>query len=210
MKTLAVRLALAVLGVSLAAGTVGCGSPDTGTNDTAAAEGQNGLGSAGSGQPSPELTGSTGADGSANGSADGGSGTDTGGDGDTGGNGGPSGGGQTGGGAEQQTGPTVVSFAVTGKPSCPAGTNLAPIEGNPVTLSWKVTGEPVVTLSVDGPGAYQTYNGQQGTETLAFPCGGQPGSYQKHTYTLTVERDGVKRSKTLTVQAKINEIPVVD
>jgi hypothetical protein len=102
-------------------------------------------------------------------------------------------------------GPAIEYFRVAAKPSCPSGTDQVRYEGQPVVLEWKVTGAEKATLSVDGPGLYAEY-GAKDSATLNFPCGGDPGSYQTHTYTLKAIGPGGTRSKTLTVKAKVNEI----
>jgi hypothetical protein len=106
------------------------------------------------------------------------------------------------------TGPQIITFEVTSQPSCPAGTNLNPIQGRPAMIEWKAVGAQGVDLSVDGPGLYGSY-GLIGSETLNFPCDGTPGSYQTHTYTVTTVGGGAAQSKTLTVKAKINDIAQV-
>ncbi|MDG4765313.1 hypothetical protein O7632_14595 [Solwaraspora sp. WMMD406] len=212
MTTLGLRFALAAA-ATVAIGLTGCGAAENPTpgSDSASVD-PSGVGGLG-GAPSAATDGSEPADGASGTSGDSGQT----GDGATGGgNNGNSGNGNSGGGNSgstgggQSTGPTIVSFAVTGEPSCPAGTTLAPIDGTPVTLAWKTTGQPTVSLSVDGPGVYQSYEGPEGSETLSFPCAGAPGSYQKHTYTLTVTEDGATAEKTITVKAIVNEIAVVE
>lgn len=108
------------------------------------------------------------------------------------------------------TGPSISDFHVSQKPSCPAGTNQAPVDGTPVTLTWSTARTGKTTISVDGPGVYDTY-GSSDSVTLNFPCGdSSPGSYQSHTYKLTaIGSDGSTRTKTLTVKAKVNEIAQV-
>lgn len=102
-------------------------------------------------------------------------------------------------------GPVIVYFRVATKPSCPSGTDQVQYQGRPVVLEWKVTGADKTTLSVDGPGVYNQY-GTQDSATLTFPCNGDPGSYQTHTYTLSGIGPDSTRTRKLTVQAKINEI----
>ena len=96
------------------------------------------------------------------------------------------------------TGPVITRFHVTAKPSCPSGTDKFRTKGQPVTLEWKVTGADKTTLSVDGPGIYKEY-GPAGSETLNFPCSGDPGSYQTHTYTLTAVGPSGTKSKKIVV-----------
>src|SRR5690606_10995558 len=92
--------------------------------------------------------------------------------------GGQNGGGQNSGGndggGQQPTaapGPVIEYFRVAQQPSCPGGTDVNPIEGSPVVLEWKVAGTDHVTLSIVGPGVYNTYPGQ-GSDTINFPCEG--------------------------------------
>jgi len=107
------------------------------------------------------------------------------------------------------TGPVIVYFRVKQKPECPKGTNVAPIPAVDLVVEWQVTGVDKVTLSVDGPGIYNTY-GAQGTETFSWSCGGQPGTTVSHTYLLrAVTPSGAEAKKTITASAKVNEIPNV-
>jgi hypothetical protein len=102
-------------------------------------------------------------------------------------------------------GPVIVYLRTATKPSCPSGTDQVQYQGQPVVLEWKVTGADKTTLSVDGPGVYDQY-ATEDSATLTFPCNGDPGTYQTHTYTLgAIGPDGTK-SRKLTVQAKVNEI----
>lgn len=102
-------------------------------------------------------------------------------------------------------GPVIVYFRVATRPSCPSGTDQVQYEGQPVVLEWKVTGADRTTLSVDGPGVYNEY-GTEDSATLTFPCSGDPGSYQTHTYMLSGIGPDNTRSRKLTVQAKVNEM----
>lgn len=106
-------------------------------------------------------------------------------------------------------GPRIVHFRVRQKPSCPAGTNVNPIAGTPVVLEWQATNVDKVALSVDGPGIYADSYAPTGSETLNFPCEGAGGDTQKHTYQLTVSNAHGKQTRTLTVSARVNDIPSV-
>jgi hypothetical protein len=106
------------------------------------------------------------------------------------------------------TGPKIVYFRIAQQPRCPQGTSEYPVEGVPVTLEWKVTGAKNVTLSVDGPGVYDTY-GATGSATLSFPCGGEPGETVTHTYLLKTVGGGPVRSKSLTASAEVYEVASV-
>jgi hypothetical protein len=118
------------------------------------------------------------------------------------------GGGSNTGGGSQDYGPRIVSFKISKQPSCPAGTNVAPIEGQPAEVSWKVTGTDKVTISVDGPGIYDTFPAE-GTRSFPFGCEGAPGSTQKRTYLLKTVGGGAVKQKTLTATATVNEIAIV-
>jgi hypothetical protein len=102
-------------------------------------------------------------------------------------------------------GPRIVSFRVKTAPTCPAGTDLNPIDGTPVTLEWEVAGAESTELAVDGPGKYADYKVKDSV-TLNFGCSGAPNTDAKHTYTLTTIGGGPAAKQTLTVTAKINEI----
>lgn len=101
-----------------------------------------------------------------------------------------------------RTGPQIISFSVTKRPSCPViGTPDAPqsYPGQPVTISWKISGASGVTLSVDGPGKYRDYDGSQGSEILSFPCDTDKPT-TTHTYTIRT-LGGNAVTKTITVSA---------
>ncbi|GAB3965812.1 hypothetical protein GCM10027615_11630 [Plantactinospora veratri] len=126
-----------------------------------------------------------------------------------GGTGRPGGGGDSGTTGKKPGGPTIVFYRIKQKPQCDQGTNVNRVPGVPVVLEWKVTGADKVTISVDGPGVYDTYPAV-GTATIDFPCGdGQPGGYVEHTYQLRTVGGGEVRSKTLTASALVHEIPQV-
>lgn len=113
------------------------------------------------------------------------------------------------GGATSNGGPEIVYFRVQQQPSCPAGTNVNPIPGNPVVVEWKATNVDRVALSVDGPGIYADSYAPTGSETLNFPCEGDEGDTQKHTYQLTVSNATGKQTRTITVSARVNGIAPV-
>ncbi|MFI1990666.1 hypothetical protein [Actinoplanes sp. NPDC020271] len=102
-------------------------------------------------------------------------------------------------------GPAISFFRVSVKPSCPSGTDQVQNPGQDVTLEWKVTGAEKATISLDGPGIYDTY-GAEDSVTLNFPCSGDPGSYQSHKYLLTAIGPEGTKTRTLTVKAEVNEI----
>jgi hypothetical protein len=101
-------------------------------------------------------------------------------------------------------GPEIEYFGVAQSPQCPGGTDNVPTEGQPVVLEWKVTGTDQVTLSIDGPGAYTTYPAE-GSDTIAFPCAGEEGDIQQHTYLLTAQNPDGTSTGTLVVEATVHE-----
>ncbi|MEU1884379.1 hypothetical protein ABZ491_02705 [Micromonospora rifamycinica] len=107
------------------------------------------------------------------------------------------------------SGPTISSFRVTRKPSCPAGTTVNPIPGTGVRMEWRVADATSVALSVDGPGVYRDDYPSTGSEELTFPCSGGDGDTQRHTYTLTARNAHGKQTRTLVVTAPVHDIPKV-
>ena len=145
-------------------------------------------------------------DGDDGGSDDGGSGT---GDDDSGGqDDGGQGDGEPGDGDASATpapaGPEIEYFRVAQEPQCPGGTDNFPTEGQPVVLEWRVTGTEQVTLSIDGPGVYNTYPAE-GSDTINFPCAGAEGDTQQHTYLLTAQNADGTSTETLVVEATVHE-----
>jgi hypothetical protein len=104
------------------------------------------------------------------------------------------------------SGPQIVYFRIKQAAKCPEGTTVQQTPAVPLIIEWKVTGVPKVTLSVDGPGIYNTYDAE-GTETFTFSCGAAPGTLEKHTYLLKTV--GADVSKSLAATAKVNEIAPV-
>ncbi|BCL17602.1 hypothetical protein [Micromonospora sagamiensis] len=105
--------------------------------------------------------------------------------------------------------PEIVYFRVQRKPSCPAGTTVNPVPGSPVVLEWQARDVDRVALSVDGPGVYADNYPPTGTETLTFPCSGEEGDTQRHTYQLTVTNAEGKRTRTIEVTATVHTIAPV-
>lgn len=106
-------------------------------------------------------------------------------------------------------GPRIGYFRVRQQPTCPAGTNVNPIPGTPVVLEWQAANVDRVALSVDGPGIYRDSYAPTDTETLNFPCSGAGGDTQQHTYQLTVSNADGRQTRTITVSARVNDIPAV-
>jgi hypothetical protein len=89
--------------------------------------------------------------------------------------------------ASKAPGASITKFEVKTKPSCPVtGDPGAPFTspGNDVTIAWSVSGASKVTISVDGPGVYGTYDAT-GDLTLSFGCD-KSTTMSTHTYLLTV------------------------
>jgi hypothetical protein len=107
----------------------------------------------------------------------------------------------------EPAGPAIEQFQVVQQPQCPGGTTEHTVEAQPVTLAWTVTGADgdQVSLSIDGPGVYQTYPADGG-DVINFPCEGEEGDIQEHTYLLTAEGDGVTVTATLVVTAKVQQV----
>ncbi|MEE6258286.1 hypothetical protein [Plantactinospora sonchi] len=197
------RAALVVLGGAVVLAGTGCattGVPVAGPTTSAPATGEDGLGSAPPGSGGPDDPVSAPSPTSGGGSGDGSTGG-----GPTGQQGGH---GQSGGNTPKKSapaGPTILVFKIAQQPQCPQGTNVNPIPGVPVVLSWKVKGTDAVTLSVDGPGVYDTFPAE-GSATFDFPCFGAPGDEVTHTYQLRTVGGGEVRSKTLTAAATVRGI----
>lgn len=104
-------------------------------------------------------------------------------------------------------GPVIDYFRVLQQPQCPGGTNLNPIEGQPVALEWNVTGADgdEVSLSIDGPGVYNTYPAED-SDVINFPCEGDEGDIQEHTYLLTAVGNGEIVTETLVVTAVVQQV----
>ncbi len=87
--------------------------------------------------------------------------------------------------------PQITSFIAPSTAFC-----IPPYFGpTPIQLSWTTKWASSVTISIDGPGAYKTYAGASGSDSVPFSC---PGS---HTYTLTAHgSNGTTATKTVTVQ----------
>lgn len=189
------RTATVILAGLLA--VTGCASNGT---SPSAPSGVGDLGDAPDAGTSPSAAGRIGDSGASAGPT-GGTGNNTGGTGNTGGQSAP----KPPATARAATGPAIGYFRVKQKPSCPAGTNVNPIDGTPVVLEWKVTSVDNVALSVDGPGIYADNYPPTGTETLNFTCSGKEGDVQRHTYQLTVTNASGKVTKTLEVTATVHE-----
>ena len=64
-----------------------------------------------------------------------------------------------------------------------------------MTISWNAPGATSVSLSIDGPGVYDTYPGATGSVTVNYPCDFQ--GHGQHTYLLTAKAaDGQTATKT--------------
>ncbi|WP_213456168.1 hypothetical protein [Rhizomonospora bruguierae] len=103
---------------------------------------------------------------------------------------------------QQPAGPAIVYFRVATPPVCPGAENPA---GRQVTVEWKVTGASTVTISIDGPGIFDTYPMAKGTATLPFPCSGSAGDKQQHTFMLATAGEMPRITKSITVSATVNQ-----
>lgn len=74
------------------------------------------------------------------------------------------------------TNPRFVSLAVPKTEDCTGGS------AGTIRISWKIANATGVTLSIDGPGLYDSYPGTTGTVDVPFGCSHQTLS---HTYTVT-------------------------
>jgi hypothetical protein len=79
--------------------------------------------------------------------------------------------------ATPNTKPAIVSYQIPSTVAC--GYNNAAVQ---IQITWIVKLATGVTISIDGPGIFDTYPGASGLATVPFECG--VGS-SKHTYTLT-------------------------
>ncbi|GIF65212.1 hypothetical protein Ais01nite_32470 [Asanoa ishikariensis] len=112
-------------------------------------------------------------------------------------------GGENGGsnGGEQRKDPWIQYFRISQKPHCPSGQWP---NGREVTVEWKVTGTDKVTISVDGPGVYDTFDAS-GSQSFSFSCGDWgPGETAKHTYLLMTVGGGPVAKKTITATATVS------
>ncbi len=96
-----------------------------------------------------------------------------------------------------------LSFTVTRQPACAEGTAVFRAPAVPVTISWQATGVKGVELSVDGPGFYDRF-GPSGSLQFTFSCGGDVGTTETHTYTLTTT-GGPTISKTISASAVVRD-----
>jgi hypothetical protein len=83
------------------------------------------------------------------------------------------------------TGPRIEYFRIKTAARCQSHGPSVTYPGS-VELEWKVAGGPTqVTISVDGPGIYNTYSIEH-AESYDFSCTETSGATQKHTYLLKV------------------------
>jgi hypothetical protein len=69
-----------------------------------------------------------------------------------------------------------VSIGIPGTEDCTGGT------AGTIHISWKIKNAGGVTLAIDGPGIFDSYQGTSGAVDVPFACSHQQLS---HTYTLT-------------------------
>ena len=63
-----------------------------------------------------------------------------------------------------------------------------------ISVSWSAPNATQVTLSIDGAGAFKTYSGPTGADSVPFACDGH-----SHTYTITARNGVSSQSRTNTV-----------
>jgi hypothetical protein len=98
------------------------------------------------------------------------------------------------------TGPRIVYFREKAKASCP-GFGPGGTFGGGVVLEWSAVNVDQVSISIDGPGIFGTYDPTYSHE-FAFPCGSEKGTY-KHKFTLRTIGGGTVREQTLELEAKV-------
>jgi len=111
-------------------------------------------------------------------------------------------GGGTGYGSGTGDGPKIVSFTATGA-VCPVDAKPGAPYSQPgkVTISWKISSNDGVSLSMDG-GLWSSYSGAQGSDTLPFQC---PDKTQPNTHKFTLTIKGhAGATKTISATAKPN------
>jgi hypothetical protein len=117
----------------------------------------------------------------------------------------PAGGGATGqntgsqsggGGGSTATGPTITSFQTPDNIDCHNG------DFQMFTASWNTSNAVKVTMSIDGPGVYKTYDGPSGSDSFPFNCS------TSHTFLLTAYgSDGHTATQTITLQPRNVQSP---
>ncbi|MBK5289789.1 MAG: hypothetical protein JJE46_15110 [Acidimicrobiia bacterium] len=99
-------------------------------------------------------------------------------------------GGQTNTGGSTAPAPTIVSFTTPENIDCHNGNSQM------FTASWSTTNAVKVTISIDGPGVYNTYPAN-GSESLPFNCS------SSHSFLLTAYgQDGRTVSRTVTLDPR--------
>ena len=80
----------------------------------------------------------------------------------------------------------IQSFNVPSTVTCSSPTT--------ISVSWSATNATQVVLSIDGAGAYKTYSGPTGADSVPFACDGHT-----HTYTITAKDATSQQSRSSTV-----------
>jgi hypothetical protein len=99
------------------------------------------------------------------------------------------------------TGPTILYFRVKTKPSCPGTGPGGSFGGSDAVLEWEAVNIDQVTVSIDGPGMFGTYD-RKSSQSFPFACGSSAGTY-KHKYTLHTVGGGAEKTQTLELEAKV-------
>ncbi len=102
--------------------------------------------------------------------------------------------------ATPNTSPTILAFEAPKTEDCTNST------AGTITVSWQIANATGVSISIDGPGIYDSYPGTAGTIDLPFGCSQQQLS---HTYTLrTTGGSGTADKLTRTVTTKAPKVKV--
>src|SRR5204862_2428730 len=98
------------------------------------------------------------------------------------------------------TGPRIVYFRIKTKASCQSYGPSVMYPGS-VEIEWEVAGGPTaVTISLDGPGVYDTYPIKH-SEKYSFGCVETSNKTTKHTYLLKTVGGGPVQQQTITAEA---------
>jgi hypothetical protein len=96
-----------------------------------------------------------------------------------------------GGGGNSSPAPTIDSFQTPDNIDCHNG------DFQMFTASWSTSNAVKVTISIDGPGVYKTYDGPSGSDSLPFNCS------SSHSFLLTAYgADGQTATQTITLEPR--------
>lgn len=98
------------------------------------------------------------------------------------------------------TGPHIAVFRIKVQPRCTTSGPGGTFNGNGPTLEWAAVNVDQVTISIDGPGIFGTYD-PVGSQELPFGCG-PAGTTVKHKYLLRTVGGGPVQERTIEAEAK--------